>query len=484
MRKRALALSVLTVILLGLAASAFFHAHAETNDPIVCREIFTGTPDAAAGLSMSWAVAAGRSGGIQTAEFKEDGTVTSRFAADPEAVTSPDPQNLITIEINWQQTSLPYELIERIQEGFRKDPAAGDITVSIPLREIAEYQPVSVSLSALEEKLSKEGRPTFRIPSEGAEKLAVYSAQETIADFFTIPVPETAAAEAYQKNKYTGMEVRIENGYRETISGGHFLLTEEGAYFDLKDPADRHGEPLDYSLIPGGFGLYLLPMTPEGLDADALQLFYALEEGEHLLFLKESTDKSALLLFLRNDSGKLYVRKVRRSDGCVTETLPVMEYEPQAECIVRVLKADGCCVIHAVTEAQGQRSSRLFILEEKDALALTELPFAQFGPQETEYFAPAAAAWDGKELAIPYVCYEYGRDANRFRLAIYDRNGLKYLADYESRLARGDAALNAFRAELAEQEEQEGTLPSWESIRPYADYTFAVMDSTLKIRWK
>lgn len=108
------------------------------------------------------------------------------------------------------------------------------------------------------------------------------------------------------------------------------VLTEGGCYFWFSNRT-RNGKTVDTSRIPGGYGVYLLPLVEsqwsdwaEGMlpDPDGLRVFYPVDPAAEILHAGLSRDETRLLLYTR-ENGKYMLRVIGLSSGELLQELTI-----------------------------------------------------------------------------------------------------------------------------------------------------------------
>lgn len=268
-------------------------------------------------------------------------------------------------------------------------------------------------------------------------------------EFFKIPVPENIKVElSISKGDKSSVSIGVGSSY---VGGDDFYLSTLSTYSDNKcfftiDNRTRSGNIIDTSLIPGGYGIYAFSYGREAekyetkVDADSLQMVYALDEEAEVCHLSMNHDKTKLLLFLKNGE-KLYMSVIDSASMAELQNFSfgegdiyeVYEYgagwgnydkEEDRSFIVLYLSESRICVIE-MNEA-GE-------YEHKFTVDAANVVNPEFG-----YWSSPAFNFDGERLAM--VDYMYiGPYVNipscGYYMAVYTKDGLMYYAEYESSLS-------------------------------------------------
>lgn len=215
-------------------------------------------------------------------------------------------------------------------------------------------------------------------------------------------------------------------------------MTEDACYLAF-DAHDYDGKTVDTSLIPGGYGIYRLPLDQEhikhndlsGIKADELEMVYAMDPRHTLYDLTLSPDGRRLLLHTREDGN--YVLTV--IDPATMEQVRRFEV-PTAEGRFVLYPQDGFFAV--------QTDPNLLSVFAPDGsgeygLALTTEVCPEGGPvfSPSDHFRldTAPMAWDGERLAIFAQQYATSLYCElSFLLGVYDAGGTAYLGSYRNSL--------------------------------------------------
>ena len=244
---------------------------------------------------------------------------------------------------------------------------------------------------------------------------------DRLAEFFRIPVLE---------NEYLSIGVRKNpDGSMGMTSSGDAASENEAVdeyrpvcsasfagdawYFALGSARSTKGTEMDFSRVPGGYGLYRLPYLPgdgmtawDDVDENGLAMAYALDPETEVLSLDATADHTRLLLGTREGNG--YFLSVIQKDGM--ELLQKLEIGKTRYGVgpVHIYQRDHFLVCDFL--------GRLTVLEEAEGGVYTvplrskttraELPETEqmIRLQTPSYQVQDAVCldWDGKRLATVY----------------------------------------------------------------------------------
>lgn len=342
-----------------------------------------------------------------------------------------------------------YELAQTV-------PAGEEGTALIRLQDYYDYYPLSLSLEvegmhfyewdfehALEDLEKKNLGPYYR--EELEEKLDLYGA---FADFFRLPVVDGHELEIHLTKNMSG-QIRGW-GYSSHVGKDSYQLystsevADDAIYFALNGMTGN-GEKLDFSLVPGGYGLYRLPLIPAGEDhgarpvAEELAMVYPMDQGDQVHWMQVTGDGELLLMITYEEEG-FFLSVIRRSD---METLQRLRFQsgPDMAGISNIFWEEDFLLLDLYDSEGYGEDLVLFTRQEDGTFALTFTvcgdPEGAYGLQFWE--STTAVDWNGEKLAVlisqeTYRGWEDQEAVCGFDLAVYDQTGLLYCGRYASSL--------------------------------------------------
>lgn len=273
--------------------------------------------------------------------------------------------------------------------------------------------------------------------------------RQIFEDYFQIPVdPRHRVQIEITKNaagevRGSGMSSLAEYVVIQTLD----TETDTHCFFALFG-YDTEGKPLDYSHIPGGYGIYRFPLHNESekthiLAPSELQTVFSLEaERQPVVGLATSTDKSRLLLVtIEADNYMLTVlAAVTLQQQQQLTLLPTAGNSPLEQSrLIRLyvysdfivfVGSDGAFMLLALNRDGGYE-----VRFQMDLGDQKELKYIFYNPI-------VEMAYDGEKLAIVASQNGYYSNVRRncgFQLAIYNETGLLYAGEYLHSLDRGPA---------------------------------------------
>lgn len=182
------------------------------------------------------------------------------------------------------------------------------------VKDYYEYYPLFIRLALpgneiwLEERWLRDGSGRIN----GEQELF-----DVFMNFFKIPVAEEDMVEVVvDRDQSNGMMTQnASSDYLQLYSES--VITEDGmCYFALNNHT-ADGGAMDTSLIPGGYGLYSFRFgqpgtySMSGVDAESLQMSYALQENLTILHLTLNKEQTKLLLFTE-EAGEYFLSVIDR----------------------------------------------------------------------------------------------------------------------------------------------------------------------------
>ena len=321
---------------------------------------------------------------------------------------------------------------------YDRTPAGEAHTETLRLRDYLTYYPFSVDLTL--GLLSEDYGTTESI--QGYDNVAYYGTEGTedvtqaINDYFRFPIAEDATLEVKLDKDGEGRIVEISC----TPDDDHFssldplsIELSDGLWFSFYRWDDG---VLDYSEVPGGYGLYHLPVTLEqgryGLALtprpDRLETVVSLPDGASAVDLRRSADGTALLLTWSFGS-ELHCTMVDRATGAVRQDLLLPfgageygDWEDATASLRDLVEQDGLLLFttNASFALCGQEADGTYRVLCHGALTDTVAE-------------PGYLAWDGERLALAQLQGVTGLD-----LAVYDAAGVvQYVGQYRTSLNEG-----------------------------------------------
>lgn len=262
-----------------------------------------------------------------------------------------------------------------------------------------------------------------------------FAGLKKLADYFSFPILENHRLDVTVVKDAAGIITEINSVATEgsDVSLRSFSATANGScYFAVCAMTQEH-ELLDYSRVPGGYGIYRLPCgteeTPLSEIVDGLELFYPLAHTEELIWLQQSADETKLFLVTQEENE--YILKVLD-----TQTAKLLQRIPLLEAGESRWMSDFFI---------GEDFLAIFF-DDRDFVVLSQVPGGDYVWEysgtlpEPELFAfnrmyNSVIAFDGKRLAVAAMARD--RALCGFSLAVCDRTGVLYAGRYDSSLDKG-----------------------------------------------
>ncbi len=280
----------------------------------------------------------------------------------------------------------------------------------------------------------------------------------TIWKFFKIPVLENEFAEisvgkddegrVYSMGSGSGMNpaplanVNSEDWYNGYV---HNAVTEDTCYFIIHGLSSR-GVPIDFSEVPGGYGIYRLPyteptydesgvMTHTGIYAEELEMVYPLRQDMEIAYFAPSSDGSRLILCTIEDGEYIFTA----IDAHTMETLQrfTLSTMPTDGWVGMHVEEDFlvCCI----NAADGSETLTLLTRDENGDYHAEFTVDAGLEHDPTSYMeSDTVMAYNGEKLLSVSLIFDdnhYGTDTCNFVARVYDETGLLYCGEYRTSLS-------------------------------------------------
>ena len=351
-----------------------------------------------------------------------------------------------------------------------------------------DYYPVSIYIipeegdSKTVKSLSLEEENLDLIPEE--KRSADVAELAKIVDYFRVPVLEDQYLLISGNKDKNGNINKMSFGADPDESGDNYYLqsnsieAQDGFYFYFYGYSEKN-KLMDFSHVPGGYGLYFLPFSENadgarGFDADGLKTVLPLDPDNYIYYL--CADADGHLIMVTCEDGGLYAAVIETENYTQTQKIRLADYEKDSEGII----LDFCSgddylyvcrmenVHDAAADAVQQKDAGFhFILLAENAqgeyelaidniLSTSELPEGMDANSNilpwNEWSSSKQLAWNGEKLAVAStsrlenaimdVEYDWVYDIRNyyydqgcgFDLAIIGTDGLEYLGVCSSTL--------------------------------------------------
>lgn len=323
---------------------------------------------------------------------------------------------------------------------YLNTPADSEKQITIRIKDYYDFYPIVVSLDL--PGINFDWQMLRFADSDAYEYLRTeIELASKIQEFFKIPVSDGALMEINLWKHYDGS---AETG--SSLSGDYFsvwtqsVVTDDACYFTFGNQSSD-GEIVDTSFIPGGYGIYRLPLHDAGegkagehaLSTGELSMAYPIDTNAELLYLLSNSEKTKLLLFTK-EQGKCVLTVI---DAQNMETLQRLELgELDEEKWIYAVYVYDDFIAAEFSEC------RIALIEVNEQEEYEHCFTAEYTDPENSLFylsRNSAMDWDGERLAIAdYLEYEKYNGFCSFYLAVCDETGLAYYGEYLSSLDIGN----------------------------------------------
>lgn len=326
-------------------------------------------------------------------------------------------------------------LYQQMAEGLS---AGEECSRTVKLRDYQEFYPMEWELNY------PDHHYYYGFGSQAKHKIL-----DDLRTYFRFPVPEELEVKATvsrdEEGKYYETSLEEVSGWNPRI----FMYTAytEGELWFVPQADHKEGERMDYSLVPGGFALYRLPLPQKGEPKiEDLQPVLPLKESSDVQIEGLFADPSGKRLYLQTQkSGCMYMTVLDAETGKVLQTLELGRYNwtdfvAQEDFLVNI----------GIRQLQPELKEKSPTEQE-----LTLFLKQQDGSFEKSYTIPynwdkehlmegkgrqVALAPDKKRIAIgwelanDWYAGQYQQGGGSFGVEILDENGLVFAAKYHSSL--------------------------------------------------
>ena len=257
-----------------------------------------------------------------------------------------------------------------------------------------------------------------------------YIAQQ-LQDFFKIPVLPTEKTKIGLDKGPSGEIAGLSYGNAESEIAALWsrcnAVTDDAVYFSLRGHGTE-GTLLDFSHVPGGYGIYMLPYSKtDGLKMDHLSMVYPLNPEIELLAMELNSDRTALLLHTSEDG--IYVMTVIN--------LQTMETQQRIE----VLSVTESTTWRSWSSWSGkdfltvQYGENLMVFS-VNGNGVYNLDFTAQLPEPSDGWRwpqnEDVMIYDGKRLVVSGPLQGTHTDGDTFCLTIYTSQGIEYHGTYHT----------------------------------------------------
>ena len=333
---------------------------------------------------------------------------------------------------SWVSSSVYYENVIFQSEDFQKRWEEAGRPGEIRMSDFYDYYPMLFEgIAARYETESGSSWYNYSIIAEGrwwGETIPI-SAEEasealkTCSEFLKIPVlPNDTWELVYDLNSSQWTRVG-DSHYRPNF---YRVWTDRTMWFTFDVTADD-GSIVDTSLIPGGFGIYRMPIytiekdgvIAERYDVDKTELFYPLDPTQKVVRLGLTGNGENLILVYCSE-GVIRVRVIGSETGETKADIPLgneSDFTEAGSCYV-TFAGEDYYVFQVVRTDKKADDSETFVLGKK--------PDGEWGIRmhttgyASRQWRDGTAAYDGKRLAL----VEY--DDRTLRIIVYSEEGVLY----------------------------------------------------------
>lgn len=329
------------------------------------------------------------------------------------------------------------------------------VSKTIYLKDVYEYYPIRLHIELPYVNWSNNDPENVWNDEPGGEKFVINKFRE----FFKIPVFDEHGIEISIRKDKDGVGV----GIGSTPFGENFdyyltttsAYTEDTVFFTLNNKT-RGNVYADFSLVPGGYGIYSFNYKPAllkastGIDAYSLANVYPLEPELSVEHLSVSEDGKYLIMIGSKNNNTYFTvidtLTMTKHKEIVIENKTIHNVKYIAEKMAQIASGDYYLNVNERSSVKESENFMMLVFSEEFAIIeITEngeyeLVFIAKQPNyisdEYQYMdLTAEMVYDGTKLIVVDSLYPDGAYEHcGFYMAIYDNTGLIYYATYSSSL--------------------------------------------------
>lgn len=289
------------------------------------------------------------------------------------------------------------------------------------------------------------------IYKKGAVQKQAEDVIETLSDFFKIPVLEDESCYISVGKNEQGNIYHTGSGTGENDFFYMQILNAIGKnklYFTF-DTHSRDGVVVDTSLIPGGYGIYMLPFdsaleeSEENADrisvnAEGLKMVYALDPQINVKHLHMNEKKDKLILHAE-EYGKYVVTVIDSATMNTLQKIEVMDWNE--DYAYQIYEKDNFFVnmVHK-TQEEGKIEAAVFVENENGEYEIAFIREIQNKNIPSFNTSNLYLDFDGKRLAMAGFLEDekqYYRTTCNIFVAVCDAAGMQYYGEYRNSLETG-----------------------------------------------
>ena len=336
-------------------------------------------------------------------------------------------------------------LAKAYKELFDMTAPGEDKRAVIQLNKYYEYYPISVFFDIPDVYFSGNDPDNLTGDHVGGEKYV----HDKFAKYFRIPIPDTEKVEIYVAKDITGnismsgaggaysdeLELEAESYYATSVCA----YGSGRCYFTVSNNTKKDNR-VDMSLIPGGYGIYSFRYSEykmdkgvltTGIDADSLSTVYQLDTTVTVEEMWLSDNGSRLHLMTYEAGGRIYYTLIDTASMTamqhilISETGFISNVYHRQEDFLAITVEDKITVLEKTSD--GNYNVEFTV------------PMSDILGERIHWFHNALVMdYNGEKLAIAGALYEskfHSLELCNYYIAVYDKNGLSFYAEYISSLS-------------------------------------------------
>ena len=263
---------------------------------------------------------------------------------------------------------------------------------------------------------------------------------EDFAEFFRIPLMKEEYIEIHVNKSISGGTSWGSGSVDKDFDGYDFwtssVVAGDGCYITFNNRT-RKGNKADTSMIPGGYGIYKLPLKPDEKGKirpviEDLAIWYPLDESANLISLYSTKDESKLILFTE-EKQQIIMTVI---DLTSAKQIQQVAVEDSSVYSLDRIEINDSYILLKYGSAKLQVWEKLGNGTYEKKMDCSAMP-PDDDPLNYFYSGSTVSFWDGERLVLSdYLDNNYITTPS-FYVSVYRKNQMTYCGKYHSSLTTG-----------------------------------------------
>ncbi len=340
---------------------------------------------------------------------------------------------------------------DRIMYDLYMDTAIGETnSITVRLADVYAYYPLVIQADFGGLHFFSDENLYIENPADNAYAAVWRHVAQGFEDFFRIPVctEEEYGLELSKRSDGMHSSFGVTEASHEKeryVMTSYSASTEKGSWFTFTTHTTE-GNLVDTSLIPGGYGIYYLPVMQkaqqaapcDGILVEDMRCMYSMDPAVEVESLSLSADESKLIVSYVTPDRSLWVDVVDAQSGERLQTMELYQIPDDGDVWVDTMQEEGCLVYFV-------GGLQLIVLEETPQGVERKLCVPEDRPEGFYYGRyDCRIGWDGERLVLTGNYGDSYRDVD-VAVSVYTDKGLEYAGVYACSLTgTGSYAYNNY----------------------------------------